>query len=775
VLTNLPYYYTEFVGREDDVIELQRLLTLHRLITLFGAGGIGKTRLAVEVAARLQPSFSDGVWLVELAALTDSSGVTQWVATTLGIREQPHVSLEATLIEFARSRQMLLIFDNCEHVLAACARLIASLLTQCPQISLLVTSRERLGITGEILWRVSSLPVPISSSSPLPSSVDLLQFAAVELFLKRAVAVAPHVALTPHNAWAVAQICRRLDGLPLALELAAARMSMFSIEQLAGRLDERFRLLTQGDRTVAARQSTLLATLDWSYSLLSSVEQLVFCRLSIFVGSWTLEAVEGICADEATASYDLLDVLTHLVDKSLVIAEVAGEQMRYRLLETLRDYAFYRLQETEHVAQWYQRYWTWYLRLAEEAARHIQGEQQRDWLQHLDHESDNLRLALERSLAAGQVDSTARLVCALTRFWVARSLLSEGRHWFEAVLAHADLSRARRAQVIQHMVEVLRFQGAYERSRSLLEERLALLQELHEPMGQAETLGSLGWTAFYQGNFAEADQYCRAGLALSQEADDQAGIANCLSGLALTATVQGEYAQALAWLQEVIDIRRKRSDHAALAFALNAQAKAALLDGQSALAIQACREALTLTSTLKHPFGIAYSLESIAALASVCHHTIRAVRLFGAAHALRTAIGAPLPPSLHAMRERELLALRVRLGEATFTGHWAQGQTLSREQASAEARQELDEIATFATLPASVTPASTGTNYAAGLSQREIEVLRLVAAGLTDIQVAQVLVLSPRTISTHLRSIYRKLQVTSRQAATRFALEHNML
>jgi non-specific serine/threonine protein kinase len=288
----------------------------------------------------------------------------------------------------------------------------------------------------------------------------------------------------------------------------------------------------------------------------------------------------------------------------------------------------------------------------------------------------------------------------------------------------------------------------------------------------AETLSALGWTAFYQGDFEKTRQYCQEGLVLFQETSDQAGIANCLSALALAATVQGEYTQALTWLREVVAIRRRQGDFATLAFALNAQAKAAALDGQHNMAQQACREALTLASTLKQPFGIAYSLESTAELASACRHTTHAAQLFGAANKLRANIGVPLPPSLRVMRERELLALRVSLGEESFAKHWTQGQSFSREQAIKEAWQELDDIISAPMPP----PASaTTTSYPAGLSQREVEVLRLVAAGLTDSQVAETLVLSSRTVSTHLRSIYRKLNVTSRQAATRFALEHNLL
>jgi len=385
--TNLPYYCTEFVGREDDVEVLQQAISSHRLVTLSGAGGIGKTRLALEVAALLHSSFKDGVELIELGALPGAASVILHVTDILGVHESSPATLQATpnleLIQFVQSKHMLLIFDNCEHVLDACVTLIASLLAQCPQLHLLVTSRERLGITGEFVWRVMPLSVPALLVSQDLVANELQNYAGVQLFLKRAATVAPRFALTTQNAWAVAEICARLDGLPLALELAAARVSMFSVEQLAGRLHERFRLLTQGDRTASERHNTLWAAVDWSYSLLTPIEQRVFCHLSVFVGNWTLEAVEGICAEDV-AGYDLLDVLTRLVDKSLVLAEMFGEQMRYRLLETMHDYAADRLQATEDVSVWYQRHKKWYLEFTEEVARHMRGEQQQEWFRRLD-------------------------------------------------------------------------------------------------------------------------------------------------------------------------------------------------------------------------------------------------------------------------------------------------------------------------------------------------------------------------------------------------------
>jgi non-specific serine/threonine protein kinase len=759
----LPFHLTDFVGREDDVAELKHLITACRLVSLLGIGGIGKTRLALQVAAEVKEQFQDGVWLIEFAALADPALVPLLVASPFGIREQVGQSLLTTLIQTLQSKQLLLVLDNCEHVVAACATLVASLLQSCAHLHVLATSREALQVTGERLWWVAPLSSP--SLTPLPSLEEVLSTEAVRLFCDRACAVNPRFILTSRNVGAVAQVCHRLDGIPLALELAAARMHMLSVEQLAERLNERFRLLTTGNSTAAPRQQTLQATLDWSYALLSPVEQTMLQRLSVFGGSWTLETIGGICTDEQTVPYDMLDVLTQLVNKSLVIAEEYEDTVHYRLLETVQQYAYQQLLEAEGTQRLYMRHWQWYLQFVEHAATHLHSAQQAQWFQALERKEDNFRLALERSLVAGEITVAARMACALGHYWVTRSRLSEGRHWYEIVLAQSHLSVPLRAMVLKHAVEILRFQGEYVRVRTLLEERLALQRTLSVSSDQAETLCSLGWTAFYQGDFEEAIRYCQEALPLFQQTKDQPGIAQCLSGLALVATLQGEYSQAETLLQEVIEIRRALHDESMLSHALCAQARVYVRQGKHTQACQVCREALTLASALKQPFGIAYSLEVAAEIASAQGDALRAVHLFSAAHALRASIGIPLPPSLQAMREREMLSLRVQLGEGSFAEQWAHGQSLPRDQA----RTEAEDVLTAQAHPPS------SAIYPARLSQREVEVLRLVATGLTDAQVAERLVLSTRTVSTHLRSIYSKLEVTSRHAATRFALEHDLI
>lgn len=760
--TALPSHLTNFVGREDDIAALMDMIKQHRLVTLVGTGGMGKTRLALQVAIEVEVQFTGGVHILEFASLSDPAQVLPFVASSLGVREQAQQPLLQTLIEALQSKHILLIFDNCEHIIAATAALALSLLQRCPPLHLLATSREGLRLTGERPWRINSLSYP-----PFPPSLsleDLMRYDAVQLFCARAVMAEPHFHITAQNIPAIARICHCLDGIPLALELAAASLPLLSVDQIADRLDERLQAFSDGDRT-DAHHRTLQATFDWSYALLSTAEQKVLQRLSVFGNSWTLEAAEDICANELTSRYEILDILTELQNKSWIVVEEhkEGKVVRYRLLETIQKYAHQYL-ASENVQQLYVKHWEWYLDSVEEATHQLHGAEQAQWLHRVECEVDNLHLALERSLAAGHVEVTVRISAALGPFWVRRSRLSEGRSWYELLLARPDLAPSSRILLLQHIVEILRFQGEYIRIRSLLKERIALLRGLDAPIDLAEACCSLGWAAFYQGDCEEAITYCTEGLQLFRKAGNQPGIARCLSGLALVAMLQQEYSHAKTLLQEVVTIRRAAHDSAELAYALNAQARVALLQGEKALAHTACQESLQLVSALKQPFGTAYSFEAIAALAGACGCAAYAAQLFGAAHALRMKFGIPIPPALQAQHEYEVQPLRGQLGEQAFKEQWAHGQLFSLDEAYARALEVIEQV-----------QAAASSNPMVGLSRREMDVFRLMKTGLTDAQVAEELVLSTRTVSTHLYSIYRKLGVTSRSAAIRFAVDHHLL
>jgi len=383
---NLPRQLTSFIGREREMAEVKRLLTTTRLLTLTGSGGCGKTRLALQVAADLVEEFANGVWLVELAALTDPALVPQAVASALGVREEPGRPLLATLSDYLKAKRLLLLLDNCEHLVAACAYLAEALLRACPHLRILATSREALNIAGETVWRVPSLSLP--DLLHLPSVEHLTQYEAVRLFIERALISRPDFVLTSQGAPSVAQVCHRLDGIPLAIELAAARVKVLSVEQIAARLDNRFRLLTSGSRTALPRQKTLRAAIDWSYDLLSETERMVLRRLSVFAGGWTLEAAEAICVGEGIEWHEVLDPLMQLVDKSLVMMEEQGGTVRYRLLETVRQYGRDKLPASGEADVVRGRHRDWYLALAERAEPELLGSNQAVWLERLETEHD---------------------------------------------------------------------------------------------------------------------------------------------------------------------------------------------------------------------------------------------------------------------------------------------------------------------------------------------------------------------------------------------------
>jgi non-specific serine/threonine protein kinase len=542
---------------------------------------------------------------------------------------------------------------------------------------------------------------------------------------------------------------------------------MFSVEQIAARLDERFSLLIEGSRTARPRQQTLRAMVDWSYELLSERERTLFGRLSVFVGNWTLEAAEVVCdGKEAGETYDVLIVLAQLVNKSLVIAEEQDRKVRYRLLETLRQYAYEKLVEAGQVEEMCRRHWEWCLRLAEEAEPKLRSMEQTAWLQSLESEHDNLRAALSRSLSAGQHEIAARLAGALWQFWVTHSHFSEGRKWLDAILASGrTMSASAQSKVLFGAGELARHQGEYERARALHAQRLALHRKLGDKEGVASALNYLGWVAGFQGEHEQATQLCEESLALYKELGNEQGVAGSLNGLALAALFRRDYKRSAALSEESIVLRRQLHDRSYMIYSLASLALAATLQGDYERAMQACQEALEDAQALGHKNGIAYGLEGMAEIAGAQGQAERAARLFGAAQAHRDVIGAPLPPALRAVHERVLVTVRAQLGEAVFAETWAEGRAMPLAQAIAEAGQ---------TVPSGQVTSSR-LIYPAGLSIREVEVLRLVVAGLTDAQIADSPVLSTRTVSTHLRSIYNKLGVNSRSAATRFAVEHQLI
>jgi len=684
---NLPRQLTTFIGRRREIAEVKRLLSETRLVTLTGTGGAGKTRLALQVAAELVDVYPDGVWFVELATLTDPILVPQAVAGSLGLRELPDRPLLAVLLERLERKHLLLVLDNCEHLVEACAHLTVALLQACPGLRVLATSREALSVPGEAVWRVPPLSLP--DLERMPSAEELLQYEAVQLFVERARAVRPDFALTSTDARAVLELCRRLDGIPLAVELAAARMSAMSVVQIAERLGDRFRLLTGRGRTVLPRHQTLKAAVDWSYHLLSGEEKAVWRRLSVFAGGWTLEAGEAIGEGGEVGARDVLDLLAQLVFKSLVIMDEMAGSGRYRFLETLAQYGRDRLLESGEADAVRNRHLVWFLQVAEQAEPELVGAQQTAWLARLEAEHDNLRAAMEWSLNGGDPEAGLRLASAVWRFWFIHGYLSEGRRWLEALLKRNDrFSATVRANALLAAGNLAVFgQSDYEGGRSYYEESLALWREVGDDRGVARLLNGLGMLAAGQGDHATARTLYEESLAIRRTLGDTWGVANSLHNLGRVLFRQGNYPTANALLKESLAMWRELGDRQNIAMALVNLGFVACSQEEYQSATAYVAESLTIRQELEDKRGIAYALEGFAWLAAARGSGARAARLFGAAEVLRDALGARLPPADRPYYDRMIGAARSAIGDDQFSVAWGEGRAMTLEQAVREAER----------------------------------------------------------------------------------------
>ncbi|MCW3051245.1 MAG: hypothetical protein JWN14_415, partial [Chthonomonadales bacterium] len=576
----LPYPLTDLIGREDERIEVAVRLRRSRLVTLTGLGGIGKTRLAREVAEEVVQEYADGVWLVALEALAEGRSVVPQIASVLGVKEEPGRSLLRSVTEHVRKKHLLLVLDNCEHLLEASAQAVAHLLQECAEVRVLATSREALGITGETAWSVPTLAVPDPAHLPEGRATllrVLMSYESVQLFVERAQAVQKTFSLTASNARTVAQVCRQLEGIPLALELAAARIKAMTIEQMASRLHNHLGLLTGGSRTAPSRQQTLRATLDWSYALLAEPKRILLRRLSVFAGGWSVEAAEQVCAGEGVEEWQVLDLLTSLVDKSLVAFEERepGDAGRYRLLEVVRQYAEERLQSSGEEERVKGRQRDWCVALAEEAEPQLRGAEQGRWLRRLETERDNLRAAL--SWNGPGAEAGLRLAGALWRLWYVRGDYSEGRAYLRRTLerAEAQAKTPARARTLNGAGVLAYSQSDYASAPALFEESLSIRRELADRAGIAETLNNLANVALGQGEPASAQALYEESLNLRRESGDRHGLALTLSNLGHLAQLQGENTMARRQFEECLHLFKTLGDRRSIAWALNSLANVA--------------------------------------------------------------------------------------------------------------------------------------------------------------------------------------------------------
>ncbi len=721
---NLPATLTSFVGREREIAQVKSLLASTRLLTLTGPGGTGKTRLAVQVAEDLLEEYQDGVWLVELASLTHGAFLSQAVAAALCLREEPGRPLAETLSEYLAGKTILLLLDNCEHLLEECAPLVQSLLRGSRTVSVLATSREPLGIAGEQTWRVPSLSVPAPSRGGMDASA-LLQYEAVHLFLERATLVQPAFALTDENVAAVCELCRQLDGIPLAIELAAARVKATSVEQITARLNDRFRLLTGGSRTALPRQQTLRGLIDWSYDLLSEEERAALCRCSVFSGGWTLEAAEAVCASTEgekgrrgeeespesgpstfnrgaqprhrseglgqpstqsshlspltshLTSYDLLDLLTQLVDKSLITYEERGGAGRYSMLETVRAYAREKLEESGTAAETRARHRAYFLRMATEADQWLTGPDQARWLDQVDREHDNVRAALDGNMA-NDPDAALRMAAALGRFWSIRGYLTEGRKWLKQALATStEDDPVLRGRALDALANLTRDAADFAEARTLYEEALRMHRQSADLRGEATTLTGLGNMARYLADYESSSRYHLQALALRRALGDARGIAVSLTNLSIVALMQKEYTQAREMVEESLALFRKDGNRHGTATALtNLASIASAMGAEPSEAIALEMESLEIKREIGDKVGISVSLYNLGSARMAQGDPEEAARLLGAFSALREEIGAPVTPAEREEYERTVAVARETLGDERFARAWETGRAL---------------------------------------------------------------------------------------------------
>lgn len=635
MITNVPIPLTSFIGRQRELEEVKRLLFNTRLLTLRGAGGCGKTRLAIQVASDLVERFKDGVWWVELAPLMDEMLVPQTVASALGIREMANQSLLESLTNFLGQKHLLLVLDNCEHLVGACARVAQALLSVCPNVKILATSRARIGLTGETVWRVPELSTP--DLQHVPSAEMLMGYDGVRLFVERAAAIASGFHLTEENASAIAQLCILLDGIPLAIELAAVCVNVLSVEQIMVRLDDRFRLLTGGSHTALPRHQTLQATMDWSYALLSKEEQIIFRRLSVFAGTCSLEAVESICSGDGIEKNRVLDLLASLIDKSLVALESLGGPARYRLPNTIREYGQVKLQQSAE-SHWVQRRnLEFFLTLAEKAEAKLLGAEQLVWVRRLQVEHDNLRTALKWSEGdRNRAEAGLRLAGALWRFWEICGYLSEGREWLATLLSSAEWDEGiaqTKARALNSAGRLALFQGDFTAARLLLEESLAIWQDMG-PSGQwgvAMSLMGLGRVAFRQDNYGRAMVLYEESLDIFRGLGSSGkwGIATSLMGLGAVATTQGDYARAWALTDESLGVCRELGDKVGMAASLKYLADIAYRQGDYDRTLALTEESLAMSKELGDKVGIGMSLNHLGDVAYHYGDYVRALTLYG--------------------------------------------------------------------------------------------------------------------------------------------------
>ena len=737
---NLPAKLTSFIGREREIGEAKTKLADSRLLSLIGPGGTGKTRLSIQLGGELLAEFPDGIWMTELAPISDSALIPPAIASVFGLRESPERPLIELVTDYLRAKNLLLILDNCEHLIEECARIAERLVQNCPNLKILASSREALGVSGETTYRVPSLSLP----DQVMSTLEALQGCeSVQLFVDRAIAANPNFQLSEKNAFSVAQVCRRLDGIPLALELAAARVRVLSVEQIAERLDDRFRLLTGGSRTALPRQQTLRALIDWSYDLLIEPEKALFRRLAVFVGGWTLEAAEKVCSGNGVDEYEVLDLLTQLVDKSLVIAEQNEDNIRYYRLETIRQYAREKLLETDEAVGVRNYHLDFFIDMTFRSDEEYMNPRQDDVFKKMISEYDNIRSALSWAAESNLEKAIILLTAASTIWpWILQGKITDANEWCKHILSQLnslsqdeldkikDVSKLK-ARVLNRYAQVLMNMGSHQASRIAVEESIKLAEETSDQEILAEALATFGHCALYAGEpdsaleaaeeainiceregytkllfwaydamihiytvtdrKSEATRYYKKGIDLLKKAGVPVDPISTAVGLTEDPFRDNDLDGALKYMDNAIEIMTERNDKYGLTYMQSNFAHTLREHREFEKALIYYRRTIRLWQDWGHRAAIAHQLECFGFIAQALEDTSRAARLFGAAETIRNSINSLRTPSEQKEFEEVKSQLQVEMEEIEFNKAWEEGRSSTIEQAIEFALEEENE------------------------------------------------------------------------------------
>jgi len=784
---NLPAEVTSFVGRGAEIPETRRLLASSRVVTLTGPGGVGKTRLALRVAAEMQRGYRDGVWLIELAELNDPTLLANTVGERLGLRDQSTRPAVDTVIAHLAPCELLLVLDNCEHLIDASAVFVDAIVRACPDVRVLATSRQSLGIAGEVTLPVSPLPLP-----PLPSpehhvpAQSLARCDAVRLFVERATGVRPGFSANADNAAALARVCRRLDGIPLAIELAAVRLRALSLEQLEQRLAERYRLLTVGWRAGPSRQQTLRATIDWSYELCSNNERLMWTRASVFSCGFDLEAAEYVCAGDGVETEAVLDLVHALVDKSILNRDEHEGRARYRLLETIREYGEDRLVETGDAPTVRRRHRDFYQRLVQRYEAELFGPEQVEWFTRVRAEQPNLRAALDYCVTVpGEAVEGLRIAVALHHHWTMTGRFTEGRNWLSQLLALEAGPGPDCGPALTVAGRLAVLQGDVAEGLRLLADGRYLCGQAGDRTWLANAAHAEGLAALFWGDPARGVRLFEEALAGHRAAGEPFGVGLALVQLANIWLVLGDAARADALCQELLVLSAARQDRWCAGLAYWTQAVIAWRRRDLRRAGQLARDCIHAKRPFRDRMGFAHAMEVLAWVASADDDSARAARLLGAADTAFRWIDASRFGYLATDHDDCVAKTRTALGDRAFPAAYEEGtrmtfdeavayalQDPARDRASPRDRSRRDDASPP---PGTQPPTPAVVAAAGGLSPREVQVLLLLATGKTNQAIAAELFLSERTVARHVHNILTKLQVPTRAAATAHAYESGLL